>query len=341
MIRQLIDTSINTITDTKSLDTSEDTYFAQHNGQQLTLMVADGAPQRIKTTGSMKALYHQYKNVSKPGQYAAHLTRHTTAEQTIMRPHQSVGDIPLIANRRLREALESVYGEISASAILEHEPTLNRLQDDPRLVRLILPACCITVARIDLEYATLSYGHCGDTALFLLYQDGSTVQVTPDQMKQHDDVVNRERSRVVKEHQPQDDAEYRQMTADAQITNQNNGIYHNYVDQDGNTDTTLGVGVINGLPQLETYLVTDTISLENVEQIILTSDGMLWPGSFHETIERAEERVNYMGNLIRQHGIHGYLQLLHQDISNPESPNYRRFGKVDDATAVHVQIIKK
>lgn len=337
MARHKIDTFISTITDTKSFETSEDTYFAQHNGQHLILMVADGAPQRIKTTGSMKALYRQHKNVSKPGQYAAHLARDTTAQQAITHPQVPVKDIPLIANQRLRDELESIYGEISVEAILEHEPTLTRLQDDPRLVRLILPACCITVARIDLERATLTYAHGGDTALFVLLQDGSTLQVTPDQMKQHDDIVNRERVRVVQEHHPQDDAEYRQLTADAQITNQNNGIYHNYVDKYGNIDTTVGVGVINGLPQLKEYLVTGTISLESVEQIVLTSDGMLWPRSFHETVDQAEERVNHMGHLIRQHGINGYLQRLHQDIANPDSPNYRQFGKVDDATAIHVQ----
>lgn len=341
MPRQYIHTSINTITDTKTLTTTEDTYLVHDNGDEITLMIADGAPQRLKTTGSLQPLYRQYEHVSKPGQYAASLIRDITAEYINTQPKIPVSDIPLVANQRLKEMLESIYGEVSATAVLQKEPTLTRLQDDPRLVRLILPACCFTIARLDLKRGILTYVHGGDTALFLLYQDGRTVQITPDQMKQHDDKVRQERYRIVQEYHPKDEKEYTSLTAHAQVINVNNGIYHNYEDESGDLDLAVGVGVINGLPQLEAYMVEDTISIDGIEGIVLTSDGMFWPAPLDESDHEAEERVNHMGDLIRQHGVKGYLQVLRTEYQDLQSKDYNRFGKLDDATAVQVRIERK
>jgi serine/threonine protein phosphatase PrpC len=342
MPRQFIHTSISTITDTKSMHTTEDTYFVHHNGQHLTLMVADGTPQRLKTTGSLKPILTQYGNGTKPGRYAASLTRDVVAEKTITDPQMPVRDIPLVANQRLREELESVYGDISSTAVLHKEPNLDKLQDDPRFVRLILPACCITVARLDLHQGTLSYAHGGDTALFLLHRDGRTVQITPDQMVQHDDKMRLERRYVLQKHQPKDEIEFRALATNAQAINIDNGIYHNYEDEHGNTDVALGVGVINGLPQLEAYLVADTLSIDDLEGMVLTSDGMFWPAPLDETAEEAQARVNHMGNLIRQRGLDGYLQALHEEeLADTSGERYQHFGKLDDATAIHVQLERK
>jgi hypothetical protein len=343
MQRQSIHTTIKTLTDTKSLESTEDTYFVNHNGEHLTLMVADGALQRLKTTGSMKPILKQYGDTTKPGQYASSLIRDVTAELSITAPHIPIQEIPLAANQRLNDALKSVYGDVSRTAVTEIEPTLaSKLQEDPRFVRLILPACCITIARLDLKNGTLDYTHGGDTALFLLYRDGHTVQATPDQMAQHDNKVRRQRLQIMKEHNPKDLAEFRALTSDAQVLNINNGIYHNYEDEHGNIDPSVGVGIINGMPQLESYLINDTISLDNLEGVVATSDGMFWPAPLDETDEQAENRVNHMGNLIRQHGLKGYLQALHTAMLSDEyGEPYRNFVKLDDATAIHVQLERK
>ena len=81
MPRQSIHTQIETLTDAKSLDSTEDRMFVCHNGQSLTLMIADGTPQRLKTTGSMRPMLNTYGGNTKPGQYAAMLTRDVTAEK--------------------------------------------------------------------------------------------------------------------------------------------------------------------------------------------------------------------------------------------------------------------
>ena len=342
MPRQFIHTQIETLTDAKSIDTTEDTMFVCHNGQYLTLMIADGTPQRLKTTGSMRPMLNRYGSHTKPGQFAANLIRDVTAEQTLMLSQMSVKDIPLIANQRLREALEAVYGDISSEAVLKQEPTLTKLQDDPRFVRLILPACCITIARLDLHEGTLDCVHGGDTALFLLYQDGRTIQITPDQMAQHDDKMRREYRRVLREHQPKDEAEFRALATDARLINMDNGIFHNYEDEDGRTDVALGVGVINGLPQLEAYLVDDTLGLNDLEGVVLTTDGMFWPGPLDESEEEAQARVNHMGDLIRERGLKGYLKALHEEEqSDAHGERYQHFAKFDDATAIYVRMETK
>jgi serine/threonine protein phosphatase PrpC len=341
MPRQFIHTHISTITDTKSTDSSEDTYFVYHDGQRITLMVADGASQRLKTTGSLQPMLSQYGNGTSPGRYAASLTRDVAAEKTVIAQQMQVRDIPLAANQRLRQELDSIYGELSSAAVLQKEPTLTKLQDDPRFVRLILPICCITVARLDLLKGTLSYAHGGDTALFLLYRDGRTVQVTPDQMGQHDDKMRRELRYVLQNHQPKDEAEFRALTSKARTLNMENGLYHNYEDERGDTDASVGVGVINGMSQLENYLVADTIGVDDLEAFVLTTDGMFWPALLDETVAESQTRVNYMGDLIRQHGIHSYLQALHEEkLADSSGERYQRFAKIDDATAIYVRLTK-
>ena len=59
--------------------------------------------------------------------------------------------------------------------------------------------------------------------------------------------------------------------------NWRNGLYHNYVDVDGHVDRSMGVGIINGLPQLEAYLQQETLGLTDVCGVLVCSDGFPWP----------------------------------------------------------------
>lgn len=340
MPHQFIHTHIEALADTvKSLSQTEDSYYTNQQGSFITLMVADGASQRLKTTGSLKPFLEAYETGIAPARYASAIARDVTAEKSTMDKNGSVRDIALAANQRLRENLESVYGEISSEAVLKKEPALTQLQEDPRYVRLILPICCITVARLDLDQRTLSYAHGGDTALFLLYRNGQTVQITPDQMAQHDDKMRREYRRIMQEHQPKDEKELYALATEARTINRNNGIFHNYEDEHGNTDQTVGVGVINGMPQLDAYLVSDTISLDDLEGVILTTDGMFWPAPLDETEAEAQARVNFMGQLIRERGLKGYLQALREEeLADADGKKYQHFGKLDDATAIYLTL---
>ena len=98
-------------------------------------------------------------------------------------------------------------------------------------------------------------------------------------------------------------------------------------------------GVINGLPQLESYLVADTLRLDDLEGIVLTTDGMFWPSPLDESEGDAQKRVNHMGDLIRQRGLKGYLKALHEEEqADARGERYQHFAKFDDATGIYVQL---
>ncbi len=68
---------------------------------------------------------------------------------------------------------------------------------------------------------------------------------------------------------------------------------------------------------------------------------MFWPALLDETAAESQTRINHMGDLIRQHGIHSYLQALHKEkLADSSGERYQRFGKIDDATAIYVQLTK-
>ncbi len=339
MSRRTIHAQISTILDTKSTDVTEDTYFVHHNGETITVMVADGAPQRLKTTGSLLPMLQQYGQDTAPGRYAAYLTRDVTAEVSTNSPDTPLADICLVANQRLRKELEAIYGEITVEAVMAKEPSLTKLTEDPRFVRLILPICCITMARVDLYNGRLSYAHGGDTALFLLYKDGRTVQITPDQMGQHDDKMRAEIQAIVDETGKRDRETLLANWDRFKSVDVYNGIYHNYEDENGAVDPAVGVGVINGLPQFENYLVTSEVSIDDLEGILVTSDGFFWPSALGETEEQAAVRVNEMGQMVRQQGLAGYMKSLREEeSSDADGSKYLRFGSHDDATAVWLQL---
>jgi len=333
-MRTTIPARLDVIQDTKSLDVTEDTLFTWTDGTRFTLMIADGAPQRLKTTGSLKPLLSTYGPDTAPGRYAALLSRDVTTEW-VTRSEASPSDIALAVNAKLRESLEQVYGELSAEAVLRKEPTLEALRHDARALRWILPVCCYTIAQVDLVAGNVHYGHAGDTAIFALYKDGHTEQITPDQMAQHDDKM-RYRIREVMQSQPINSREdLRPFLDEIWTLNQYNGLYHNYEDENGQPDPEVGVGVINGLPQLADYLVSGTLQIDTLEAIIVATDGFFWPAPLDESSEQSADRLNRMGQMIRQYGLKAYMAALRtEELTDSDGHKYQRFGSHDDATAI-------
>ena len=337
MPRDTIQVALQTITDTKSVDLTEDTYFALNNGRSVTLMIGDGAPQRLKTTTSLLPLLNAYGEGTAPGRYAALLARDTVAELAVTAPDTPVAEMALEANRRLSAKLKQVYGELTVEAVLAQEPDLTELRDDPRFLRWVLPVSCITIARLDLLTGRLEYAHGADTALLAFYKDGRTVQVTPDQMGPHDDKMRREMGRIMAEVGQNTLETLRPHFEPAFTTNRYNGIFHNYVDEQGRTDPSVGVGVINGLPQLESYLVTGALDANELDALLLCSDGFLWPSVLDETPAQMDARLAFMRQLIGEHGLEGYLKLLREEeVSDADGSKYLRFGVHDDSTAIVV-----
>lgn len=320
---------------------SEDTYFAHADAGQIVALVADGAPQRIRTTANMKPLLETFGPETSPGRCAALITRDIAAGKLITERGITLTEAVLAANDHLRAGLENVYGALTAEAILQHKPELAFLNDEPRLLRLILPVCCVTVARVDVNAGALEYAHGGDTALFLFYRDGRVVRATRDQMIQHDgraveaaqqikaetgaahlvDVVTAERVRDI---------------------NIGNGIYHNFEDPIGATDPAVGVGVINGLPALAAYLETGRVPLDELAGFLVCSDGFPPhdPPASKDDESAATNRLLAMRAKVEADGLAAYIADLREiEADDAGLDTYPRLGQYDDATAIYVKLI--
>jgi serine/threonine protein phosphatase PrpC len=311
---------------------SEDSYFFHEDDDQIVMMVADGATPRATLTAA-GSLYQMMGANINAASYASRLVRETVAAHVDESPRA----ILLRANDRLRMALESVYGELTAGAFLTLEPQLSWLRHDPRLIRLALPVAVATIVRVDLKARRLEFAHAGDCALFAVTSEGDILPLTDDQMGQHDDAALGVARAVQAESGL---AHLSDALADERVTeaNRRNGLYHNYVDERGQIDQRVGGGVVDGLPQLEAYLQTGTVDIINLSHLFLASDGAIPPAAPGETPAQVQTRLQHMWRLIEQRGISGYADELRRvEASDPTLDRYPRFKRHDDATAMVVE----
>jgi hypothetical protein len=335
MTTDMLAYTIQVAKDTIPNHLSEDTYFIHTTETQVVMMVGDGAPQRVKTTGSMRPLLDRYSPDMTPGGYAARYGRDRLQELLIADPYCDLKSAILQLNAEIGRDLAAIYGALTTEAVLEHEPMLDLLREDPRYVRLILPAACITAARVDLVQRTVEVAHGADTALIVLYEDGRVVQATPDQMGQHDARFLKRLQELVREGMKVEDYP----TSEAKHMDVINGVFHNYADENGGADHSVGVGVLNGLPELEHYLFTDTISLDGVRGLLLVSDGVYWASPLSEAEATHQQRLELMAEKIAANRIHGYVREKRlydaQDFPHEQFPVV---GRNDDIIMVHMQL---
>ncbi|MEO0561948.1 MAG: hypothetical protein AAF125_07535 [Chloroflexota bacterium] len=313
---------------------SEDTYFIHTSEQSVVLMVGDGAPQRVKTTGSMRPLLDRYSSDMTPGGYAARYGRDRLQELLIADPSCDLKNAILQLNAEIGQGLADIYGALTVEAVLQHEPTLDLLREDPRYVRLILPAACITAARVDLVHQTVEIAHGADTALIIHYDDGRVVQVTPDQMGQHDARFLKRLQELVRDGMRVEDYP----ASEAKHMDILNGVYHNYADEHGGADHTVGVGVLNGMPELEHYLVTDTLSLAGVQGLLLISDGAYWASPLSDAEATHQQRLELMAEKVIAHGIDGYVREKRvYDAQDFPMEQFPVVGRNDDIVMLYMQ----
>lgn len=332
-------TRINTIQSAKPDRASEDTFFTSTNGDYIVALVADGAPQRVHTTHKLRLLLDRYGEGTTPGRCAALITRDVTSQTLSAGLNVSLTDAVLAANAHLRAGLEDIYGSLTADAVYQHEPELHLLLDDPRLLRLILPVCCVTVTRVDLQAGRLEYAHGGDTALFLFYRDGGVVRATRDQMVQHDGRAVQAAQAIQAETGA---AHLADVVMDERVREINiaNGIYHNYEDESGKADAAVGVGVINGLPMLAAYLETGSVPAADLSGFLVCSDGFPLHSPANADTSAEVEHMQSMRKTIEAKGLAGYLaDLRAAEYADAGLDAYPRLGQHDDATAVYVEFV--
>lgn len=239
----------------------------------------------------------------------------------------------LNANQALAMLLQEVApGIYDWQAILQQEPHRADILNDPRKIRLFLPAAVITLVTIDTDVNLLRYAHAGDTALLLAYEDGRVLVPTHNQVMNYETALHRAQQSVLQKGQSMLDALNDPLV---RSLDRDYRIYHNYVDENGQSQPGSGTGVINGLPELADYIQTDLISLEGVMLVVLFSDGALWPAPLLETPLAQQKRFEMMATRLREEGVARYLKALREEErADASREKYPRFKLHDDATAV-------
>jgi serine/threonine protein phosphatase PrpC len=325
---------ISTLTEAMPGRLNEDSCGAYSDGEIISCFVADGAGQRMKTTQTA-ALFERFGTGTSAARFAA-LVMRSVFEQSV---RDDPGDVLLDANATLHDWMCTVYGELSAEALREHEPQLARyIDEDPRLFRMALACCVATAVRIDLRARQLDYAHAGDTALYLFHDDGRVSSPTGDQMGNHDADALKLALHIQKQRGA---AHLADVLDDPRVLEANwrNGLYHNYVDMHGHIDRSVGVGILNGLPQLEAYMQRETLDLDGICGVLVCSDGFPWPAPLDESAEAKTARYQLMRDHIQRGGLTEYYQVL-RAVEREDSGRdaYPRFKIHDDCTAVYIEL---
>jgi hypothetical protein len=311
-------------------------YFCGSN-DDLYILVVDGASVRINTS-TLDCFVGAFGADTTAASYAAQITRNTIARAISTEASPSPRSLLLAANAALRSNMEAVYGGLTSEAVLRAEPGLEVVREDPRMIRLVLPVCVATIAHLDLNIATLEFAQAGDTALFVRHADDTAIRVTGETMQGHDRIA----LRLAKDKQSiRADTHIAAIVRDEQVLslNRRNGLFHNYVDESGRADRSIGVGVINGLPELAEYIQEGTLALNGVRAVLACSDGFVWPAVWDESEVEKESRLLHMWQSIEREGLAGYIQALRALEKHDEQfDTYPRFKLHDDASAVYVEL---
>ena len=335
------DATLHIVQSTGGDHLTEDAAWGCLYEQSATLVTADGAAVRLHPVKSLQQLQDkyapQYSPEVTPSGVVSRLIRDTVAELSSVFPPLSPQEMMIRANQRLANELAMIYGELSAAAITKREPHLTLLNEDERYIRLALPVATYAVARANWEDQTLDVVQGADAAVFILYRDGRFAQVTPDQMAQHDaaakDILANQTDAPAQHPFFQQLGDTRSMEV-----NRRNGLYHNYVNPEGEIDPAVGVSVVNGLPQMADYMFQTQVSLADIQAVLVTSDGMFWPSAPDETAEAAEQRVQQMGERIIRDGLDGYLVALRAQETHLKESGINPHQKHDDATGVLLRL---
>ncbi len=309
---------------------NEDTYLIWQTATQLIVAVFDGVTQLLDYPS--RALFARSEGaVVTSARFAAQCARSAIMQELIERPQAPLRDLLLRANDAIAAAVRAIYGEVSTQAIVAREPQLESLAFDPRTIRVLLPATVVTLVRIDLEAGRLTCGHLGDTALLLL-RDTATTHVTRFERNGPFGTDSLYQQLAVA---PFHAADFHPSLAgiDLEILRRDSAgrIFHNYVSAAGQIESNIGIGVLDGLPEMADYLREYEMPLAGVRGVLVCSDGFYWPAPPDEPVP-----ATLMGEMIARHGLAGYLDALRTRVAAITPPHPIKI--YDDATAVLVTL---
>jgi hypothetical protein len=323
---------------------NEDTWLAMQAGplgDQIVMAVIDGATTRLTPPALQRYLDAQPDKLT-PAAYSARLTRDSLARQIGTGMPAELRTLLLEANADLGRDLIRLLGALTLDAMDFPEEVRATVADDPRMVRLGLPASVATVAEYDPAFHRLRYAHAGDALLLVVYRDG---HVSVPTRADHPCMDHALLQTALKMRDYYPDPPFCELVQLPEVLHHNltKALHHNYVDEHGLPQPSRGVGVVDGLPELRYFVQTGEVALDGVALVCLMTDGLEWPPSAQEVFtddpdkaaELCEQRCTFMGEQIAQHGLAGYLDQLRQaETGDPDFERYPRMKAHDDATGV-------
>jgi hypothetical protein len=291
--------------------------------------VIDGASARLIPAALADALGRR-----SPAVLAAETARASLLQQLNQDCRLDLSQALLKANQALAEQVAALVGGFDEAHLLSlmGEPP----GADPRRARLALPACVATAARLDLQANRLEFAHAGDTSLIEVLRSGETLRHTRDQMGPFDQAMLRQaaaaRQAAGLEH-------LRQAIRLPQVReiDLENGLRHNYQDEQGRTHPGQGCGVLDGLPALADYLETGILEIDPQRTLgyCLLSDGLELLAPLDETPAQAAARLRRSGEILARDGLGGlYKAMRRMAAGDPDFDEYPRAKAQDDATGV-------
>ncbi len=310
-------------------------------GDRVVFAAIDGATTRL-TPPPLRRYLDRLPVPLTPAALAARITRDSLARQIASELPPTLRALVVGANRALREVLIEIFGALELDALGFPAEVYESLAGDPRLVRLGLPACVLTLAAYDPAAHALHYAHLGDTSLLVAYQDGRFALAAGDHGS---DIGGAIKGTVLDLRHTYPELSLRELLQQPEIRRLvvQGGLRHNYVDEHGLPQPNQGTGVIDGLPELRYFVQTGELALEGVAFVCAMTDGLEWPASasevFADTPQEAArlkaERRAEMAALLDDLGLRGYLDRLWAlKAEDADHERYPRMKTHDDATGV-------
>ena len=298
--------------------------------------VIDGAGARLSLPPLQRALVQYHQGISAAA-FASQTVQSSLLKQLVDQPDLALDVALLKANETLQTKVAGYIGSFSPEHILNlaGQPATS----DPRRIRLALPACVVTLIRLNKTTGQLEFAHAGDTSLLEIKRSGEVIRHTVDQMGAYDAEAFKLAVDLQKTCNLPHLADAIKLP-DVQQLNNENGLRHNYVDENGQTQPGHGCGVIDGLPELVNYIETGTlqVDLQQTEGFCLLSDGMELLAPLDESSAQTEARLQKTGQILKASGVSGLFKAIQQmALSDPHFNQYPRMKFMDDATGVYLR----
>lgn len=233
-----------------------------------------------------------------------------------------------IAARKLKEALGATEKSLRdclhlANELLQKEMLAAKV--DVFALSKSERSTCGFVA-IELKGNRLEYMHAGDCMLFIRYMDGQVREVTYDHLAKLDGVSIAQMHEKIKQMLDGGHPESSDVVKEARSQIQSTIVANRNL-----LNSMEGYGVFDGTEEALAFMDFGNIALQNVEQILLVSDGLQLPSHKVMNPDAWIETANYAFT----HGLQAlYEKVVELENEDPHLVKYPRLKFSDDKTGI-------